>query len=150
MKLLPVVLAMAVLAPAAAHAGPASDAVKFFYSPAGYEPDPKVRDRFVDPAKAKFEENDKIAAGGEACIDWMLGVDAQDFDQAELDKTLKLTETVTGDTAAVDATFSLLPGGDADSKREVVWSLKKVGADWKVSDIESKTNDWKLSELKCE
>ena len=63
-------------------------------------------------------------------------------------KTLKLAETVDGDTAEVTATFSLFPEGD-DSKREMVWSLKKVDGKWKVADITSKTSNWTLSALEC-
>ncbi|TIX63471.1 MAG: hypothetical protein E5V30_30905, partial [Mesorhizobium sp.] len=63
-------------------------------------------------------------------------------------KTLKLAETVNGDSAEVTATFSLFPEGD-DSKREMVWSLKKVDGKWKIADIASKTGGWTLSALEC-
>ena len=46
------------------------------------------------------------------------------------------------------AKFSLFEN-QPDSQREIVWSLKNVDGAWKVSDIESKTSDWKLSELDC-
>jgi hypothetical protein len=59
------------LAPGVAFAGSASDAVMFFYSEPTYEPDPSVRDRFVDPAKSVFEASDKVAANGDACINWV-------------------------------------------------------------------------------
>ncbi len=147
MKLLPVLVAV-MLAPTTAVAGPASDAIRFFYSPPSYEPDPSVRDRFVDPARTKFEENDKANDGGETCFDWVLAIDAQDLDEAELARTLQLDETVSGDDAEVIATFTLFPG-QRDARREIVWSLRNIDGDWKVSDIESRTNDWKLTELGC-
>jgi hypothetical protein len=132
-----------------AHSGPASDAVRFFYTPVGYEPEAGLRDRFVDPAKSIFDQNDKMTETEEmGCIDFVLAIDGQDFDQAELDRTLKLTEKVAGDSAEVTATFELFPK-QADSAREIVWSLKKVGNDWKVADIQSITTDWKLSEFDC-
>ncbi len=150
MKLLPTLFAFALLAPAPALAGPASDAIRFFYDEPTFEPDPSVRDHFVDPAKTQFERNDAMASGGDAgCIDWVLAIDGQDFDEATLKKTLKLDETVNGDGAQVTATFTLFPTGEK-SDREIVWSLKQVDGEWKVSDIESKTNDWKLSELDCQ
>jgi hypothetical protein len=31
----------------------------------------------------------------------------------------------------------------------MVWSLKKVDGTWKISDIASKTSNWKLSALEC-
>jgi hypothetical protein len=136
-------------APGAAFAGAASDAVMFFYSEPTYEPDPALRDRFVDPARSVFEASDKVAANGDACIDWVLAIDAQDYDDATLARTLKLAESVSGDAAEVTATFTLFPDGQARSEREVLWTLKDVGGAWKVADIASRTNGWKLSELTC-
>jgi hypothetical protein len=139
MRLLPTLFAFVLLAPAAATAGPTSDAVRFFYDEPTFEPDPSVRDHFVDPAKTRFEQNDALSSDGDAgCIDWVLAIDAQDYDDATLKKTLKLDETVNGDEATVTATFTLFPSGD-DSSREIVWSLKEVDGDWK-----------KLSELDCQ
>jgi hypothetical protein len=150
MNLLPSLFVLVLLVPAPAWAGPASDVVRFFYDEPTFEPDPSVRDHFVDPAMGQFERNDALSGDGDAgCIDWVLAIDAQDCDDATLEKTLKLDETVNGDAAEVSATFTLFPSGD-DSAREIVWSLREVGGDWKVSDIESKTTDWKLSELDCQ
>jgi hypothetical protein len=151
MKLLSPLVAFALLLPTAALAGPASDAVRFFYDEPTFEPDPSVRDHFVDPAKTKFEQNDALSGDGDAgCIDWVLAIDAQDFDDATLKKTLKLEESVNGDEAEVEATFTLFPDDKDTSTRDVLWTLKDVDGDWKVADIESKTSDWKLSELDCQ
>ena len=62
--------------------------------------------------------------------------------------TLQLSEEDNGDEATVTATFSLFDG-QPDSEREILWSLTNVDGDWKVSDIESRTNDWKLSAFDC-
>lgn len=136
--------------PVLAAAGPASDAVKTFYAPVGFEADPAMRDRFVDPAKSVFEQYDKSSANSEevGCIDFVLAIDAQDYDQGELDRTLKLAETVSGNEATVMATFSLFPDSP-EAARSIEWSLKKVGAEWKVSDIVSKANGWRLSSFDC-
>src|SRR5262249_5904604 len=78
----------------AAHAGEAVDAVRPFYTNVVFEADPEFRDKFVDPAKAKFEEYDKSSSDSDevGCIDGILSVDAQDYDEAVLAKTLQLTE----------------------------------------------------------
>jgi hypothetical protein len=145
-------LAFAVLAATltAAHAGGAADTVRGFYADVEFEADPGFRDRFIDPAKAKFVENDALSSNGEevGCIDFVLAIDAQDYDEKELAKTLQISGDDEGDRATVTAKFSLF-ADQPDSDREIVWSLRNVDGDWKVSDIESKTNDWKLSEFDC-
>ncbi|UCI06072.1 DUF3828 domain-containing protein [Mesorhizobium sp. B1-1-8] len=150
----PIVLAavLSIGLPAAALAGPASNAVKFFYVPeVKFEADAKYRDRFTDPVTRLFDLNDKASKNNPdevACLDFDPGLDAQDFDQKTLSKTLRLAETVNGDMAEVTATFSLFPEGD-DAKREMLWLLKKVDGKWKIADISSKTSNWTLSALEC-
>jgi len=152
MRPLVLAAAMSIALPAAALAGPASNAVKFFYVPeVKFEGDEQYRDRFTDPVTKLFALNDQAAKNNPdevACLDFDPGLDAQDFDQKTLSKTLKLAEAVNGDAAEVTATFSLFPEGD-DSKREMVWSLKKVDGKWKIADITSKTSGWTLSALEC-
>ncbi|WP_322418736.1 DUF3828 domain-containing protein [Mesorhizobium huakuii] len=147
-----ILAALATALPAAAFAGPASDAVRFFYVPAvKFEADAQYRDRFTEPVTKLFDLNDQATRKNPdqvACIDFDPGLDAQDFDQKTVSKTLKLSEAVDGGVAEVTATFNLFPEGD-DSRREMVWSLKKVDGKWKVSDIASKTSDWTLSKLEC-
>lgn len=141
--------AMLVATLSAAHAGEPADAVHPFYTKVASEVDPEFRAKFIDPAKSKFEENDKLLSNGEACIDWVLSIDAQDYDEKVLAKTLKLSEKEDGDKATVTGTFDLFENRP-DSAGEVVWSLEKVDGEWKISDIASKTGDWKLSELDCQ
>ena len=133
-------LAAAVFAVVAtpALAGPASDFIRSFYTEIEDAADPSIRDKFVDPAKTKLDQNDKTPEGDVGCIDGDV-----------VKKTLKLAEKVSGDTATVTADFKLFDDDQAESKREVVWSLKKAGAGWKVADIADATNEWKLSELDC-
>ena len=98
-----------------------------------------------------FEQNDEAIRKNPdqiACIDFEPGLDAQDFDQDSVSKTLGLSEKLDGDSGEVTARFQLFPDGDG-ATREMVWSLKKIGGDWKIADIASKTSDWKLSELEC-
>lgn len=146
---LPALVAVALLLPAPALAGPASDAVRFFYSPPVFEGDPALRGRFVDPARKIFEANDKTPEGEIGCIDFGVAVDAQDYDEAEIARTLELSEKISRDTAKVTAAFRLFPNED-ESRREMLWSLTKVGGDWKVSDVASLTNDWRLSTFDCD
>lgn len=148
---LPLIATAALLSMSAgAVAGPASDAVKFFYSSERFVADAKYRDRFVEPVTRLFDQNDKALQSPDAmpCIDADPALDAQDFDQDQLTKTLKLSEVVNGDAAEVTATFKLFAEGEG-SDREMVWSLTKVDGKWKIADIASKTNGWRLSELEC-
>jgi hypothetical protein len=152
MRLTVLAAALSIAAPAASLAGPASNAVKFFYMPeVKFEADAKYRERFTEPVTKLFDLNDQAQKNKPdevPCIDFAPGLDAQDFDQKTVAKTLKLSEAVDGDSAEVTATFSLFPEGD-DSKREMVWSLKKVDGKWKVADIASKSSGWTLSALEC-
>jgi hypothetical protein len=130
-------------------AGEAEDFVRTFYTDIQDEADPQYRDKFVDPAKAKLDENDKTPDGDVGCVDGILALDAQDYDDAVVKKTLKLDEKASGDTATVTAKFSVFDDNQPESAREVIWSLKKVGGAWKVADIAAPADDWKLSELDC-
>ena len=109
-----------------------------------------MRENFTGDARARLDANDAMTeAGGEmGCIDFGLGIDAQDWDQEELDRTLKLTEEASEMTTQVTARFTLFPG-DASSGREIVWSLLNEGGAWRIEDISSVTNNWKLSEFDC-
>lgn len=129
--------------------GPASDAVQFFYVPVKWEADAQYRDRFTGPAKTLFDLNDTMPTDEIGCIDFGPGVDAQDFDDATIKKSLKLTEKVDGANATVTASFMLFPGHAEEGKREVQWSLVSEGGKWKIADIASLSSGWKLSELEC-
>lgn len=152
MKLPSLAAALFLAAPSLALAGPAADAVKFFYAPqVRFEADAKYRDRFTEPVTKLFRLNDEVQAKNPdqvPCIDFDPGLDAQDFDQKTVTKTLKLTEALEGDAGTVTARFSLFPDGDG-SQREMVWSLRKIGGKWKIADIASSTNGWTLSQLEC-
>lgn len=140
---------LALLPALPAHAGPASDAVRFFYAPDHFVTDPVHRRRFVDPAATALRQNDAQSKEGElGCIDFALQYDAQDLDDAEVAKTLKLKEKVSGGTAKVTATFRLFPGEDG-SRRSIIWSLKQAGGAWKIADIASASGAWSLSKLGC-
>jgi hypothetical protein len=147
-------LAAAILALASkpALAGDAEDFVRGFYTHIDLESDAGYRDEFVDPARAKLDAADKLSKGGQEevpCIDAFLALDAQDYDEKTVARTLKLEEQVSGDDATVTAKFSIFDDGQADSQREIVWLLEKVGGRWKISDIDSKTGSGKLSEMEC-
>ena len=142
-------VALCLISTSAVVAGPASDAVKFFYAPDANETDPGNRARFTEPALSKLAEYDRSAEGGElGCIDWVMAIDAQDVDEAELARTLKLDEQVSGDDATVTARFKLFPNSE-DGERSVVWTLKQVDGDWKIADIAQADGTWRLSALEC-
>ncbi len=129
-----------------------TEAVRFFYLPPKYEPDPDLRARFTDPAKTLFEQNDRAVEKNEGlgCIDFSPGIDGQDYDENEIKRTLKLKEAEEGDTATVTAKFTLFPNSDDEARREMVWTLKKEGGKWLVADLESVTTKWTLSAFTCE
>lgn len=150
MRLPACLAAVVMLWPMSSLAGPASDAVRFFYTPPGFEADPAERGRFVDPARAIFEANDRLSGGEEVgCIDFGLAVDAQDYDEGEIARTLDLSEKIAGGKAEVTATFRLFPD-DEQSRRKILWSLTKEDGEWKVSDIASLSGDWQLSAFDCQ
>ena len=96
MRLTVLVAVLSIALPAAAFAGPASDAVKFFYVPAvKFEADAQYRDRFTEPVTKLFDLNDQATKKNPdevACIDSILAWTSQDFDQKTVSKTLKLAE----------------------------------------------------------
>lgn len=60
MKLPLLVAILSIAMPAAALAGPASDAVKFFYVPeVKFEADAQYRERFTEPVTKLFDLNDQ-------------------------------------------------------------------------------------------
>lgn len=150
MRLPACLAAVAMLWPVSSFAGPASDAVRFFYAPPGFEADPVERERFMDPARAIFDANDRLSGGDEVgCIDFGLAIDGQDYDEGEIARTLVLREEVDEDTAEVTATFRQFPG-EEQSRREILWYLAMLDGEWKVYDIASLTGDWQLSAFDCQ
>ena len=100
---------------------------------------PTLRKRTLDANDARWEEREEV------CIDFSVLFDAQDYDEAELERTLTFAEEVNGDAADVLATFSLF-----GTPREILWSLDYDNGSWKVTDISSPEAGWRLSELHCE
>ncbi|HEV7255817.1 MAG TPA: hypothetical protein VGN97_22305 [Mesorhizobium sp.] len=149
----PVALILAILAGASpAAAGEATEAVRRFYEPVeGGEWLPEHRDRFTEPAVAIFEKNDKLSNNGEelGCLDFALSIDAQDYDQETVDRTLGFSEVVTGDQAEVTATFEHFPD-QQEEPSAIVWNLRRIDGAWKVADIASPERGWRLSEFDCE
>lgn len=146
MKLRPFLLAASFLLPAqAAVAGPASEAVAEIYRDLGSEFDPQERDRFTGPARAVLDANDEVAErDGYPCVDFSFAIDAQDFDDDELDRTLELRESVSGDGALVTARFSLF-----GQPRTIEWTLEREGGAWLVADVMSPEGGWRLGEFSC-
>ncbi|MFH0038601.1 hypothetical protein ACG3OR_34810, partial [Pseudomonas aeruginosa] len=60
-------------------------------------------------------------------------------------KSLRTIEAVNGDEAKVVVAFVV-----AGNQHRLEWKLKKVGGDWKVSDLLSVTGEWALSQYQCE
>jgi hypothetical protein len=131
---------------ASAMAGEPSDAVKYFYDDPGSEYQLENRDRFTGPmldylnaVNAAWDRDETI------CVDFVFSIDGQDFDQEEISSSLKLDETVSGDSATVVAHFT-----NFEQPSDIEWTLRKDAGRWLVSDIASLTTNWRVSSMTCE
>ncbi|MEM5472009.1 hypothetical protein WNZ14_09770 [Hoeflea sp. AS60] len=146
LKSLAVLPVFFMIATAPVLAGEPADAVKYFYDNLGSETQPENRDRFTGPALEFLNAANAAWERDETnCIEFMFPVDGQDFDDAEIAKTLKLDETVNGDSADVTASFS-----NFGQATQVEWSLTKTAAGWQVADIASEANQWRVSRMTCD
>ncbi|WP_292321557.1 hypothetical protein, partial [Mesorhizobium sp.] len=120
--------------------------VKPFYEHPGLELDPTQRKNFIDPAKTVLDKSDALRASGQGeCLDPNMAFDNADYDKAAIDGSLKTIEAVKGDEAKVVVAFVV-----ASNAHRLEWKLKKVGGDWKISDLLSVTGEWALSQYQCE
>lgn len=141
-----VALSMISMAACPAVAGEASDLVKTFYDDPAALSDPDRRTSFTGPALDFLNAADAAWDRDETvCIDFGFAVDAQDYDDAEILRTLKLDETVSGDTASVIAQFD-----NFGQPTRIDWTLRKEAGSWLVSDIASEANQWRVSGMSCE
>ncbi len=129
-------------------AGPASDAVRFFYAPDVNDLDPANRSRFTDPALAKLAEYDTSSSDGTevGCIDWVLALDAQDFDDAELAKSLSSTRM----SRATRRPSPPVPHvcGRCQQPRNHM-DMAKWAAPGRCRRRSPRASDWRLSALDC-
>ncbi len=134
--LLPLLLGAA--APALAADG-ALDAVRAFYTePLADERDPAL---FTGAARETIEKDLSAESG---CIGFSFVFNGQDFDEAEVARTLKLAEEPGADGAqAVTARFD-----NFGQPQEVVWTMRQTEGAWKVADVTiafEGDDDWTLS-----
>ena len=93
-----------------------------------------------------LNQNDEIRKGGEeGCLDPTLPFNDTDFDPAEIERTLKLEEVVSGSEATVLAKFM-----SEGQEQAVQWRLKDIGGRWRIFDMVSMSKDWALSRFQCE
>jgi len=120
--------------------------VKPFYEHLGLELDPAQRKNFIDPAKSVLDKSDALRASGQGeCLDPNMALDNADYDKLAIDKSLRSIEAVNGDEAKVVVAFVV-----EGHQHRLEWKLKKVGGDWKISDLLSVTGEWALSQYQCE
>jgi len=132
--------------PAAVLPGSPTAVVKPFYDHLGLELDPGQRKNFIDPAKTVLDKSDALRASGQGeCLDPNMALDNADYDKLAIDKSLRTIEAVKGDEAKVVVAFVV-----EGHQHRLEWKLKKVGGDWKVSDLLSVTGEWALSQYQCE
>lgn len=127
-------------------AGEPSEVVRQFYVQPGLELEQSARGNFIDPARKVLNQNDAIRQGGEdGCLDPALPFNDTNYDPAEVARTLKLEELVSGNEATVLAKFM------AEGQEQAVqWRLKEIGITWRISDMISTSKDWALSRFQCE
>ncbi|TPN81805.1 hypothetical protein FJ987_21990 [Mesorhizobium sp. CU2] len=132
--------------PAPVLPGSPTAVVKPFYDHVGLELDPAQRKNFVDPAKTVLDKSDALRASGEGeCLDPNMALDNADYDKLAIDRSLRTIEAVNGDEAKVVVAFVV-----EGNKHRLEWKLKKVGGNWKISDLLSVTGEWALSQYQCE
>ena len=132
--------------PAPVLPGSPTAVVKPFYEHLGLELDPAQRKNFVDPAKTVLDKSDALRASGQGeCLDPNMALDNADYDKLAIDKSLRTIEAVEGDQAKVVVAFVV-----EGHQHRLEWKLRKVGGDWKVSDLLSVTGEWALSQYQCE
>ncbi|TGS89557.1 hypothetical protein EN817_04275 [Mesorhizobium sp. M3A.F.Ca.ET.174.01.1.1] len=120
--------------------------VKPFYEHLGLELDPTERKNFIDPAKTVLDKSDALRQSGQGeCLDPNMALDNANYDKAAIDGSLKTIEAVKGDEAKVVVAFVV-----AGNQHRLEWKLKKIGGDWKISDLLSVTGEWALSHYQCE
>ncbi|QKD04427.1 hypothetical protein [Mesorhizobium loti] len=120
--------------------------VRPFYNQVNLEVDPSQRGHFIDPAKTVLDKSDALRKSGQGeCLDPNMALDNADYDKDEIDKSLKTIEAINGDQAKVVVAFVV-----AGNPHRLEWKLKKVGGDWKITDLLSVTGEWALSQYQCE
>ncbi|MCB8838188.1 YbjP/YqhG family protein [Aurantimonas sp. VKM B-3413] len=143
--LLAAVAALLALPAASGHAADKSlkgavETVRAFYAnPDADERDPR---RFTGPALDTIQRAAAAPEGEESCLDFSFVFDGQDFDEAEVAKTLKLDGAMKGDAAVVTADFK-----NFGQAQELIWTLRQDKGAWKVADIESVIGEWTLGGL---
>ncbi|PDQ18459.1 hypothetical protein CN311_24660 [Mesorhizobium sanjuanii] len=120
--------------------------VKPFYEHLGLELDPAERKNFIDPARTVLDKSDALQKSGQGeCLDPNMALDNADYDKLAIDRSLRTIEAINGDEAKVVVAFFV--EGNA---HRLEWKLRKVGGDWKISDLLSVTGQWALSQYQCE
>ena len=92
-----------------------------------------------------LKKNEKYEADNDdvGCLDFSIAINAQDWDDGEIARTLKLAlDREEGDSATVRATFSNF--GRAE---DILWSLTRVDGHWLVSDVSYADGQWKLGTM---
>lgn len=120
--------------------------VRPFYNQVNLEIDPAQRSHFIDPARTVLDKSDALRKSGQGeCLDPNMALDNADYDKDEIDKSLKTLEAINGDQAKVVVAFIV-----AGNPHRLEWKLRKVGGDWKITDLLSVTGEWALSQYQCE
>lgn len=138
-------LGIAVSLSTQALAGPPTDVVARFYAEPASEFDEAQRHHFTDPLRRQLDLNDQIRDTGDVgCIDFSFVVSGQDSDDEEVARTVQFSEQVAGESATVVASFT-----NFGWPVEVEWNLRRGEGGWKIADVASTADGWRLSEFDC-
>ena len=104
--------------------------------------DPRNRARHFAPNLVRLlNANDR-----EECIDFGLHINGQDFDEAEIARTLRFETRMEGERATVETRFR-----NFRVANHIRFDFVRAGDGWQISDISSLASDarWRLSTLRC-
>lgn len=119
--------------------------IRPFYEHIGSELDLAGRSHFIDPAKAVLDASEALEKSGQGeCLDPNMALDNAPADKTEIDKSLRMLETISTDDARVVVAFV-----EAGSPHRLEWKLRQVAGEWKISDLLSVTGEWSLSQYQC-
>ncbi|KQT45110.1 hypothetical protein ASG43_12450 [Aureimonas sp. Leaf454] len=142
-----VLLALSVIHPALAEG--AAETVRGFYAPTVWNPlESEDVSGLTGPALALFRRSAELSAqaGEMGCVDFVVTVGGQDYDEEEIATTIETEVTGRDDAGDTEVTARFQLFGE---RREMRWTMREDGDRWKVADLESPDDDWKLSTLPC-
>lgn len=109
----------------------------------GHMRQPEVRGRFFNQELVGLLEADDKAEG--LCLDFSFELNGQDFNEAEIARTLEVEARQGEATATVDARFT-----NFGEPNHIRYEFVRSKSGWRIADIASLVSArWRLSEMRC-